>query len=141
MCSTSAIVQLQCLVAPILSLFLSFCRATQSTQPPRNATAKNRMQLILAYLAGGVDGAEVAEDGGVLLEGVDDGGLAAPPHHEVLERPQLPRLLHRIRELCKNITPKNQTRSRIRRAITHAATKRRGENRAYASGELTHGVG
>jgi hypothetical protein len=54
---------------------------------------------VLEFLAGGVDGAEVAEDGGVLLEGVDDGGLAAPPHHEVLERPQLPRLLHRIREL------------------------------------------
>lgn len=54
---------------------------------------------VLEFLAGGVDGAEVAEDGGVLLEGVDDGGLAAPPRHEVLECPHFPRLLHRIREL------------------------------------------
>ena len=38
----------------------------------------------------------------MLLEGVNDGGLAGPPGDEVLERPQLPRLLHRVREFCKS---------------------------------------
>jgi len=54
------------------------------------------------YLASGVDGAEVAQHGGMLLEGVDDGGLAGPTGDEVLERPHLPRHLHRVRELCKS---------------------------------------
>jgi len=54
---------------------------------------------ILEFLASGVDGAEVAQHGGMLLEGVDDGGLAGPPGDEVLERPHLPRHLHRVREL------------------------------------------
>jgi hypothetical protein len=38
----------------------------------------------------------------VLVKGVDDGGIAGPPGDEVLERPQLPRLLHRVREFCKS---------------------------------------
>ena len=38
----------------------------------------------------------------MLLEGVDESGLASPPGDEVLERPQLPRLLHRVREFCKS---------------------------------------
>jgi len=38
----------------------------------------------------------------MLLEGVDDGGLAGPPGDEVLERPHLPRHLHRVRELYKS---------------------------------------
>lgn len=50
-------------------------------------------------LAGGVDGTEVAQHSGVLLEDVHDGGLAGPPGNEVLERPQLPRFLHRVCEL------------------------------------------
>jgi hypothetical protein len=38
----------------------------------------------------------------VLLEGVDDGGIAGARGDEVLERPHLPRLLHRVREFCKS---------------------------------------
>jgi len=67
----------------------------------RAVTVLGRVNLVSVseFLAGGVDGAEVAQHSGVLLEGVDDGGLAGPPGDEVLERPQLPRLLHRVREL------------------------------------------
>lgn len=52
-------------------------------------------------LGGGIDGAEVAEDGGLLLEGLGDGGLAAPPDLEILQHPQLLRLVHLVRKIIQ----------------------------------------
>jgi len=78
---------------------------TINLSPPQIASTvskERKNNQISVYLAGGVDGTEVAQNSGVLLEGVDDGGLAGPPGNEVLERAQLPRLLHRVREFCKS---------------------------------------
>lgn len=48
-----------------------------------------------------IDGAEVAKNGSLLLEGVGHSGLAAPAHRELLQQSQAPCLLHLISEVSE----------------------------------------